>query len=293
LIYEITHVTAYSYESPVASGYSRLRVTPRQGPGQQVLSSTLDIKPTPAEIIERVDFFGNRVHVVRIEVPHSELDIEARSRIIVERSQAPAGALTRPWEEIARDVLNAPSLDATSPVHFVYSSRYVPAYEPATRYARDSFAPGRPVLEAAIELMTRIRNDFRYDPGSTDISTPLAKAFEERGGVCQDFAHIMLSGLRGLGLSAAYVSGYIRTIPPRGKPRLVGADASHAWVSVWCGSEFGWIGLDPTNALIVVDDHIEVAIGRDYSDVSPVGGVFVGSGKNSLTVSVDVLPVGP
>jgi len=292
VIYEITHVTAYSYELPVASAHCTLRLTPRQAPGQQVISAALDVKPSPAETVDRLDFFGNRVHVVRIETVHSELDIVARSRIIVARKQAPAAALTRPWEDVARDALNASSLDGASPVHFVYASRYAPAYEPVTHYARESFAPRRPVLEAAIELMTRIRNEFRYDPGSTDISTPLADAFEHRGGVCQDFAHIMISGLRGLGLSAAYVSGYIRTIPPPGKPRLQGADASHAWVLLWCGAEFGWIGLDPTNALLIADDHIEVAIGRDYSDVSPVGGVFIGSGRNSLSVSVDVAPVG-
>ena len=292
MIYQITHATAFRYEVPVASAYCTLRLTLRSSPGQQVISSALDIMPPPAATVERVDFFGNHVRVARIEVIHSELDIVARSRIAVERGQTPAPGLTRPWEDVARDVLDAPSLDGASPVHFVYASRYAPAYEPVTGYARDSFPPRRPVFEAAIDLMARIKNDFRYDPGSTEISTPLATAFEHRGGVCQDFAHIMISGLRGLGLAAAYVSGYIRTFPPPGRPRLVGADASHAWVSLWCGSEFGWLGLDPTNALLIGDDHIEVAIGRDYADVSPVGGRFVGSGKNSLSVSVDVAPVG-
>ena len=140
--------------------------------------------------------------------------------------------------------------------------------------------------------MQRIRRDFRYDPKATLISTPLAEAFEARGGVCQDFAHIMIAGLRGLGLPACYVSGYIRTIPPEGEERLEGADASHAWVRVWCGEQAGWLGLDPTNALQVNDDFIEVAVGRDYSDVAPLDGVILISGKQTLKVSVDVKPIG-
>ena len=148
------------------------------------------------------------------------------------------------------------------------------------------------MLEAAAELMARIKADFKYDPEATAVSTPLREAFEKRGGVCQDFAHIMIAGLRGLGLPAFYVSGYIRTIPPPGKPRLEGADASHAWVSLWCGQEFGWRDLDPTNALFIGDDHIVVAIGRDYADVSPIDGVILASGAQKLSVRVDVIPVG-
>ena len=159
-------------------------------------------------------------------------------------------------------------------------------------YARKSFAPLRPVLEAASELMARIRNDFDYDPDATEVSTPLAEAFRERHGVGQDFAHIMIAGLRGLGLPAAYVSGYIRTIPPPGQKRLEGSDASHAWVMLWCGPETGWIGLDPTNDLIVADDHIVTAYGRDYADVSPLDGVLVGPGSQKVGVAVDVIPVG-
>ncbi len=167
-----------------------------------------------------------------------------------------------------------------------------PLHAPATDYARESFPPGRPVLEGAAELMGRIKEDFAYDPEATHVATPLAEAFEARGGVCQDFAHIMISALRGLALPAAYVSGYIRTTPAPGQPRLEGADASHAWVAVWCGEPFGWIHLDPTNAMFADDNHILVAIGRDYADVSPIDGVIVGAGRQALDVSVDIKAVG-
>jgi transglutaminase-like putative cysteine protease len=160
-----------------------------------------------------------------------------------------------------------------------------------TRYVRDSFQKGRGIFDACRELISRIRKDFTYESEATEIQTPLAQAFAQRRGVCQDFAHIMIAGLRGLELPAAYVSGYIRTIPPPGKARLEGADASHAWVSVWCGPDTGWLGFDPTNAIEALNDHIALAVGRDYSDVSPVYGVFVGSGTKGLEVEVDVIPV--
>ncbi|HEV2573611.1 MAG TPA: transglutaminase family protein [Beijerinckiaceae bacterium] len=291
MIYDVIHVTSYEYELPVASADFMLHLTPHEGNGQHVIKTRIEIDPPAMDMQARQDFFGNRTTVLKISRPHQALDIRTVSRIEVERPQVPAAALTRPWETVARDALNAPSLGPQSPVHFLYASRLAYLSTPATQFARASFAPGRPILEAGIELMTRIRDEFRYVPGTTAISTPLDQVFEQRSGVCQDFAHLMIAGLRGLGLSAAYVSGYIRTIPPRGRPRLQGADASHAWVSLWCGAEFGWIGLDPTNALLIGDDHVEVAIGRDYSDVSPVKGVFIGSGRDSLSVSVDVAPV--
>jgi len=148
------------------------------------------------------------------------------------------------------------------------------------------------VIEAAFDLATRIRTEFNYDPEYTEVSTPAIEAFEARRGVCQDFAHIMIAGLRGLGLPAAYVSGYLRTVPPPGKARLEGADATHAWVKLWCGPEAGWIGFDPTNALVVAGDHIELALGRDYADVAPIGGVVLGPGEQKIKVGVDVIPEG-
>ncbi len=185
----------------------------------------------------------------------------------------------------------ATSLGPASPIGYVFASPLVPVQRPVTSYASASFPPGSGILAGAVDLMHRIRTDFRYDAKATVISTPLNEVFEKRHGVCQDFAHVMIAGLRGLGLPAAYVSGYLRTIPPPGKPRLQGADATHAWVSLWCGEGLGWIGFDPTNDILVENDHIVLAVGRDFSDVSPVDGIIVGSRKQKLNVAVDVLLV--
>ncbi len=184
-------------------------------------------------------------------------------------------------------------LSALAPANFLFSSPRIELSADVTRYAHDSFREGRGILEASREMIRRIKTEFSFESDATEISTPLAQAFAERHGVCQDFAHIMIAGLRGLGLPAAYVSGYIRTIPPAGEKRLEGADATHAWVSVWCGSAIGWVGFDPTNGIEAANDHIALAVGRDFSDVSPVYGVFVGAGANELEVEVDVIPVTP
>ena len=291
MMYEVRHVTTYRYEALVASSRCAVRLLPRSDAGQVVHDSGLEISPAPTEQSQITDFFGNRIVHAQIETSHNELRVAALARIEVDRPETPAAALTPAWEDIGREAAGTQTIAAASPVHGLFPSRLVPLYAPATEYARKSFTPDRPVLEAASELMTRIKKDFRYDPTATAVSTPLAEAFEKKGGVCQDFAHIMIAGLRGLGLPALYVSGYIRTIPPPGKPRLEGADASHAWVSVWCGVEFGWLDLDPTNAIQIGDDHLVVAIGRDYADVSPVDGTFLGSGRQKLTVTVDVIPM--
>lgn len=292
MIYEIRHITTYKYDSPVAAAACSLRLLPRSDDGQQTLDSGLEITPRPADASERRDFFGNRVTAVRIDTPHRELRIAALSRVSVRRPSTPAPGLTPAWEAIRAAAPAVRSLESTSPAHFLFPSRQVALHAPATEWAAASFAYGRPILEAASDLMARINGDFRYQKEATEVSTTVPEAFAARKGVCQDFAHVMISALRGLGLPAAYVSGYIRTQPPPGKARLVGADASHAWVSVWCGPEFGWLGLDPTNNQHVGDDHIVVASGRDYADVSPIDGVFVGSGAHQLNVSVDVRPEG-
>lgn len=292
MIYDIRHITTYRYAAPVASAACVLRLLPRDEPGQTVLDSGLEISPHPSETHSSIDAFGNRVATMRIDAAHRELRITAMSRIAVNRQAAPAAGLTPAWEQIRTAAQASRSLAQDSPGHFLYASRQVALNEDATAWCRESFWPNRPMLEAALELMGRIRRDFKYEKDATEVTTTVAEAFAARKGVCQDFAHVMIAGLRGIGLPAAYVSGYIRTIPPPGKPRLEGADASHAWVSVWCGPEFGWMGLDPTNDQMIGDDHVVVARGRDYADVSPVDGVFVGSGDHELAVSVDVKPEG-
>jgi transglutaminase-like putative cysteine protease len=287
VIYDVRHLTTYTYASAVTYSHCALRLLPIDGPGQRLLESGLAVDPAPGEVTERTCFFGNRVTSITVHAAHRKLKIDARSIVDVDRPPPPDddGA---PWEETREAAYASRDLSAASPSHYLHPSRFVPRFPPAAEYARSSFPAMRSALEGAAELMRRIRDDFRYDPKSTVVSTPLAEAFGQRRGVCQDFAHIMIAALRGLGLPAAYVSGYLRTIPAPGKPRLVGADASHAWVSVWCGATLGWVGFDPTNALAIGNDHIVLATGRDYSDISPVSGIILASGEHTVDVAVDI-----
>ena len=291
MIYDIRHVTTYAYESPVSFARCSLRLEPRSGDGQQLLSHTVEIRPRPADRTIRRDFFGTHTESILIEMTHRTLRIDSRSRVSVARRAPDRTAPSPAWEDVRDVAFEAISLGPTSPVGYVFASPLVPVQRPVTSYASSSFPPRTGILAGAADLMHRIRTDFKYDPKATVISTPLDEVFEKRHGVCQDFAHVMIAGLRGLGLPAAYVSGYLRTIPPPGKARLQGADATHAWVSLWCGAQIGWIGLDPTNDILVENDHIVLAVGRDFSDVSPVDGIIVGSRKQKLSVAVDVLLV--
>ena len=291
MIYDIRHVTTYSYESPVSFARCSLRLEPRSGDGQQLVSHTVEIRPKPAERTIRRDFFGTLTESVLIETAHRSLRIDSRSRVSVSRQAFGRTTPSPSWESVRDVAFEASSLGPTSPVGYVFASSLVPVLGPVTAYAATSFSPRQGILVGAVDLMHRIRREFKYDPKATVISTPLREVFEKRHGVCQDFAHVMIAGLRGLGLPAAYVSGYLRTYPPAGQPRLQGADATHAWVSVWCGAEIGWVGFDPTNDILVENDHIILAVGRDFSDVSPVNGIIVGSRKQKLAVAVDVLLV--
>lgn len=291
MIYDIQHLTAYSYEAPVTSAALALRLTPRSNLTQRNLAHEIAIQPEPDHAASQRDFYGNVVDLVTIGVPHTELIIKSSARVVVDPRPGLAGS-DMAWERVGDAALSERDISAAAPAHFLFASPRIALSRDVTRYARESFTPDRGIVEACTDLMTRIRKDFAYKPETTQISTPIAEAFAQRAGVCQDFAQIMIGGLRGLGLPAAYVSGYLRTIPPPGKPRLQGADATHAWVSVWTGPENGWIGFDPTNAIQAGTDHITLAVGRDFSDVSPVLGVFVGAGENELKVEVDVIPVG-
>jgi transglutaminase-like putative cysteine protease len=290
VIYDIRHVTTYAYESPVSFARCSLRLEPRSGDGQQLVSHSVDIRPQPADRTVRRDFFGTHTENVLIETPHRTLRVDSKSRVSVFRQAPPRDAASPAWESVREAAFAATSLGPASPVGYVFPSHLVPVLPSLTEYAGVSFPTGGSILAGAVDLMHRIRAGFKYDSKATVISTPLTEVFEKRHGVCQDFAHVMIAGLRGLGLPAAYVSGYLRTIPPPGKPRLQGADATHAWVSLWCG-EMGWIGFDPTNDILVENDHIVLAVGRDFSDVSPVDGIIVGSRKQKLNVAVDVILV--
>jgi transglutaminase-like putative cysteine protease len=291
VIYDIRHVTTYSYENPVSFARCSLRLEPKSGGGQQLVSHAVEIRPRPADRTVRHDFFGTHTESILIETAHRSLRIDSRSRVSVSR-RAPGRTTQGPiWESVRDVAFEATSLGPASPIGYVFASPLVPVHGPVTSYAAASFPLARGILAGAVDLMHRIRTEFKYDPKATVISTPLDEVFEKRHGVCQDFAHVMIAGLRGLGLPAAYVSGYLRTIPPPGKPRLQGADATHAWVSLWCGEGIGWVGFDPTNDILVENDHIMLAVGRDFSDVSPVDGIIVGSRKQRLSVAVDVLLV--
>jgi len=289
VIYRVRHVTTYAYEASVASARCVLRLTPADLPGQERLFSEVRLSPK-ARVSQETCFFGARLTHASIDVPHRELRIEARSRVRVSRAVPTPPARDPGFETVRAIAAESRQRGAHAPVHALFPSQGVPIHPEITAFAQASFPAGAGVFAGAADLMTRIRDDFAYAPGETHVATPTLDAFQARAGVCQDFAHVMIAGLRGLGLPARYVSGYLRTIPPEGEERLVGADATHAWVDVWCGPDLGWIGFDPTNALLVGPDHIVLAFGRDYSDVSPVDGVVVSSGGQSLTVSVDVAP---
>jgi transglutaminase-like putative cysteine protease len=292
MIYDVRQTTSYAYASTVAYAHHVLRLTPIDRTRQRVQAAALEIVPAPVERREGRDFFGNRLTWIEFAEPHDRMTIRVAARIVVESLGELLPHQTPAWESVRHDVFASADIGATSPVHFLFASRQV-SLDPEIRdYARMSFPPGRPILAGAIDLMRRIKDEFAYEVGATTVSTTPAMSFALRRGVCQDFAHIMISGMRGIGLPAAYVSGYLRTVPRSGVPSLQGTDAMHAWVWVWCGEEAGWYGLDPTNAVPAGDDHVVVAIGRDYSDVAPIDGVVFASGGQRLDVAVSVTPVG-
>jgi transglutaminase-like putative cysteine protease len=291
MIYDVRQSTTYHYASPVADAYHVIRMTPIDRNGQRVNATALDVDPVPAERRDSTDFFGNRFTAVKIQEAHDTLTVKVAARIVVEAPAAHDPMQTPAWDAVRAQVFAATDLGARAPVHHLFPSRIV-SLDPEIRdYAALSFKPGRPILAAAVELMHRIKTDFTYEPGATTATTTPPMSFALRRGVCQDFSHIMISGLRGLGVPAAYVSGYLRTIPPPGKARLEGADAMHAWVLAWCGDAIGWVGLDPTNDMFTGTDHVTLAVGRDYADVSPIDGVVIAAGGQKLEVEVDVVPV--
>ncbi|MCX5495087.1 transglutaminase family protein [Kaistia dalseonensis] len=291
MLYDIRQVTQYSYASPVPFARQVLRLLPVERAGQRVIAADLSITPSPTERHDGFDFFGNRITTVAFAFPHEELKLETRARVLVEKATRPDPAATPPWEHIRRIAVSETDLGPRSPVHFLFASRLIAIDNAIGAYVAKSFPAGRPIFEAAFDLTKRIKADFNYDPEATDVKTLPADAFAKRAGVCQDFAHVMIAGLRTLGLPAAYVSGFLRTEPPPGRPRLEGADATHAWVAVWCGRGAGWIGLDPTNGVVADEDHVVLALGRDYVDAAPADGVIVTSGDHTLDVAVDVIPV--
>jgi transglutaminase-like putative cysteine protease len=292
MIYDVRQTTTCSYAAPVAHARHVLRLTPVSRDGERVHVAALQIVPEPEHRREGQDFFGNRLTWIEIEQPHDLLTVKLSARVAVDAAAIPAPLSTPAWETVRDEAFATSEIGPLSPAHFLFPSRLV-SLDPEIRdYVRMSFPPGRAVLDAAIELIGRMKADIVYEIGATTVTTTPPMAFALRRGVCQDFAHVMISGLRGIGLPAAYVSGYLRTGPRNDATRLQGADAMHAWVVLWCGSSTGWIGFDPTNAVLASEDHVMLAIGRDYTDVAPMDGVIFGSGGQQIDVSVSVTPAG-
>ena len=287
MLYTIRHDTEYSYAEPVTQGHNVAHLRPRPAPRQTVHSAELHVSPPPAVTRDRHDYFGNPVTFFTLQQPHREMTVSAVSRVEVHRHDAPAAGASGPWETV-RDELRADVSDAGLDAYqHSFDSPFAAGSAGLADYAAASFPKGRPVLDGAYDLTRRIFRDFKYDPATTTIATPVAEVLRQRSGVCQDFAHLMIACLRSLDLPARYVSGYLRTVPPPGKERLVGADASHAWVGVY-GPGVGWVDFDPTNDKLVGEDHITLAWGRDFGDVSPVRGLILGGGAHKVKVSVDV-----
>lgn len=289
--YKITHTTSYVYSTPVGVCHNLLMLTPREEPGVRCRSHRLVIRPTPQISARRTDYFGNHVHAFSIEENHRQLTVTATSRVQVSPAELPAPETTAAWDGVVAAVAKQTEPRWLEVCMFDFDSPRVRRSPDFADYARPSFEAGKPILKGIADLTSRIHHDFKYDKQATSVTTSTEQAFHKRRGVCQDFTHIEIACLRSIGLPARYVSGYLRTIPPPGKPRLVGADQSHAWVSVYCGNELGWVDTDPTINTLCAKDHIAIARGRDYDDVVPIRGVFLGGGEHQLSVSVDVAPI--
>ena len=292
MLLHVIHETVFDYVPPVKTAQHMAHLKPRHDAQQQVLSHRLTVSPAPALQTETTDVYGNTRAFFSLAGAHDELRVVADSVVATRAGPPPQRSL--PWESVCERMRYHRQAAWDPASEFVFASPYVPRHEDFLAYARPSFAAGRPLWEAASDLMSRIHADFEYEAEATDVSTPALEALALRKGVCQDFAHVMLGCLRSLGLAARYVSGYLLTEPPPGQPRLVGSDASHAWVSVYLpdaqGGRGRWADLDPTNNRAPGEDYVRLAIGRDYSDVSPMRGVIHGGANHTLKVAVTVTP---
>lgn len=287
MILRVRHVTSYAYGHPVEMATHMLCLTPRELPAQRVLSTTLTSTPEAARTTIGRDHFGNHVTWLFLDSPHERFEVVTEAVVDVHFPPPPPAAATLPWEAVAAMARRDPEA-----AEFTFPSPMVRVGEAARNFAAPSFPAGRPVLEGLLDLNSRFKKEFRFRSGVTGIATPVDEVLRRREGVCQDFSHVMIAGLRALGLPARYTSGYIRTYPPPGQPRRVGADMSHAWVGAWLGPELGWLDLDPTNNILLSEEHVLLGWGRDFGDVSPLRGIILGGGRHKLEVGVDLAPVG-
>ncbi len=290
MIYRVSHRTTYQYTYPVSVGDHVACLKPRSFARNQLLHNTLAIHPAPATFNERIDYFGNTLCFFTIHEPHRELVVESRSRVAVGADAILPAAQSLPWEASAKSLAGDHSPAGLAACQFQFESPRIRLRPEFAAYALESFTPGRPMREALLELTARIYTDFRFDSKVTTVRTPTEEVFKKRRGVCQDFSHVQIACLRSINVAARYVSGYLRTYPPPGRPRLIGADASHAWVSAY-SKDLGWLDMDPTNNVAPAQGHVTLAWGRDYSDVSPLRGLILGGGGNTLKVEVDMEPL--
>lgn len=307
--YRITHETEYRYATPVSVGHNQVFLRPRDLPTQRCLSNVIDFEPSPATSNVRTDYFGNHTVLFAVQEPHRSMHVTAVSEVEVDPADPPTPGTSPSWEQVRDRVRRDKTPAGLEALQFVYESPLIRLHPDLTDYARQSFTADRPILDAARELTHRIFTDFKYDPTTTTVSTPVRDVFMQRSGVCQDFSHLQIAMLRGLGLPVRYLSGYLRTFHDEGDPKLIGADASHAWLAVYHGPPErakvnnrvahsgggggggGWIDFDPTNDQIPAEHHVTVAWGRDFADVSPVRGVIVGGGDQQIGVRVEVQPI--
>jgi transglutaminase-like putative cysteine protease len=288
-VYRVVHRTEYRYEEEVTASYGQTHLLPRAAPGQEPQDASLSFWPVPDDRRTRTDFHGNRCVAFSILAPHTTLTIEATSTIEVTGPPAPPLGADVPWEVARDEIRRATDADALAAREMALSSPRVAISEAVRDYAAPSFAAGRPLLDAVVDLSHRIHTDFAYEPGATDVGTTVDEALVARKGVCQDFAHLAIACVRAQGLAARYVSGYLETTPPPGQPRLQGADATHAWLAVHLPGD-GWTGVDPTNDVLTGARHVTTAWGRDYGDVPPVEGIIFTDGTtHAMDVSVDVV----
>lgn len=290
VLYSVSHRTNYRYSIPVSLSHHVLHLTPRPCINQICHDTALSINPTPATHTTGVDYFGNPVAFITLQHQHKQLTLHARSVIEVEAMQPPEPALTIPWDQIFDRLAGDTTETLLDALQYAFELPQTQANEDIRAYAERMFPPGLPVLQGVLALTRGLHRTLRFDTTATTVSTPVEEVWRKRRGVCQDFAHLQIACLRALRIPARYVSGYILTHPPEGEEKLVGADASHAWLAVWC-PDYGWVDVDPTNNLVVSNSHITLAWGREYGDVSPVNGAIFGGGAHAVQVGVDVTPL--
>lgn len=290
MIYKIRHKTHYAYKNAVSVGSHAVYLTPRSSLHHRCIKNEVKVTPKPAARSERVDYFGNVIKFFTIQESHEDFELEAYSEVILDGQKAAWPTAAPSWDEIVKGLPSDKSPSGLDAYQFVFESPRVRPNADFAAYAAPSFPKGRPITEALLDFTDRINKEFRFDSKATTVTTRSEEVLSKRRGVCQDFAHLQVACLRSIGVPARYVSGYLRTFPPPGRARLIGADASHAWISVYCPN-YGWLDVDPTNNVIPSDGHVTLAWGRDYSDVAPVRGVILGGRDHKLDVGVDMEPV--